>query len=230
MGVGTLPGVWQTERLPGVVRPDHGMVRASTTATLTDTCLEKTRVFNNNLKEWNRKPFLRRDWTTFGVPFAKAHREWKANLRLTAGQHFPQANSVDTSTAMKNHQADTVDALTNLAKAMAADRATVATLTDTIAQLLSELASSQAKLISSLLDNPRLLKRLSDRGGSWNTSGGVAYGKTSGGGAARPWDGPSIYYCHTHGHKCPPPSFKCPEPATGHIKNATKKYTRGGRD
>ena len=25
------------ERLPGVVRPDHGMVRASTTVTLTDT-------------------------------------------------------------------------------------------------------------------------------------------------------------------------------------------------
>ena len=27
----------QTKRLPGVVRPDHGMVRASTTVTLTDT-------------------------------------------------------------------------------------------------------------------------------------------------------------------------------------------------
>ena len=34
---GTLPGVGQTERLPGVVRPDHGMVRASTTVTPTVT-------------------------------------------------------------------------------------------------------------------------------------------------------------------------------------------------
>ena len=59
---------------------------------------------------------------------------------------------------MTNHQADTVDTLTNLATATAADRATVATLTDTIAQLLSELASAQAKLISFLLDNQRLLK------------------------------------------------------------------------
>ena len=48
-------------------------------------CLVKTGVFNNDLKEWNRKPLLSRDWTTFRVHFSKAHREWKANLRLTAG-------------------------------------------------------------------------------------------------------------------------------------------------
>ena len=131
---------------------------------------------------------------------------------------------------MTNHQADTVDTLANLATATAADRATVATLTDTIAQLSSELALAQKKLISSLLDNQRLLKRLSEKGGSWNTSGGVTDRKTSGGGASGPWDVPSIHYCHTHGHKCPHPSFKCPDPATGHKNNATKKDTRGGRD
>ena len=106
----------------------------------------------------------------------------------------------------------------------------MATLTDTIAQLSPELASAQAKLISLLLDNQRLLNRLSDKGGIWNTSGGVTDRKTSGVGAARPWDGPSIHYYHTHGHKCPHPSFKCPEPNSGHIKNATKKDTRGGSD
>ena len=83
----------------------------------------------------------------------------------------------------------------------------MASLTDTIAQLSSELATAQAKLISSLLDNQRLLKRLSDKGGSWNTSGGVTDRKTYGGGVAGPWDGPSIHYCHTHGHKFPHPSF-----------------------
>ena len=97
--------------------------------------------------------------------FAKAHREWRANIRLTGGQHFPRANAVD-STSLATHQADTVDALANLATATAADRATVATLTDTIAQLLLELASAQAKLILSLLDNQRLLKKLSEKGGS----------------------------------------------------------------
>ena len=87
---------------------------------------------------------------------------------------------------MTTHQADTVDALSNLATATAADRETVATLTDTIAQLLSELASAQAKLILSLLDNQRFLKKISERGWSWNTSRGVADGKTSRGGAAGP--------------------------------------------
>ena len=157
-------------------------------------CLEKTGVFNDDLKEWNKKPLLCCDWTTFRVHFSKAHREWKANLRLTTGQHFPRANAVDTSTAITNQQADTVNALFNLATATAGDRARVATLTDTIDQISSELASTQAKLISSLLYNHRFLKRLSERGGSWNTSGCVADGKTSGGGAAGPWDGPSIHY------------------------------------
>ena len=151
-------------------------------------------------------------------------------MRLTPGQNFPRSNDVDTSNATTNHHADTVDALANLATATAADRATVATLTDTIAQLSSELASAQAKILSYLLDNHRFLKRLLERGGSWNTSGGVTDIKTSGGGATGPWDGPRIHYCHTHGHKCPHPSFKCPEPATGHIKNATKRDIRGGRD
>ena len=74
------------------------------------------------------------------------------------------------------------------------------------------------------------LKGYQIEGGSGNTSGGRTDGKTSGGGVAGPWDGPSIHYCHTHGHKCPHPSFKCPKPTTGHIKNATKKYTRGGTE
>ena len=51
-------------------------------------CLAKTGVFNDELKEWNRKPLLSRDWIMFRVHFSKAHRKWKANLRLTAGQHF----------------------------------------------------------------------------------------------------------------------------------------------
>ena len=186
-------------------------------------CLAKTGVFHNDLNEWNWKPPLIRDWNTFRLHFAKAHRKWKANLRLTAGQHFPCANTVDTFNSTADHQSDTVESLSNVATATTVDRATVATLTDTITQLSSGLASAQAKLISSLLDNQKLMKILSERGGNWKTSGVGADGKTSGGGATGPWDGLSIHYCHTHGYKCPHPSFKCPEPAAGHIKNATKK-------
>ena len=91
-------------------------------------CLAKTGVFNDDLKEWNRLRLLERTWSKFRVNFAKAHREWRANLRLTVGQHFPRANAVD-STSLTTHQADTVEALDNIATATAEDRATVATLT-----------------------------------------------------------------------------------------------------
>ena len=104
-------------------------------------CLTKTGVFNDNLKEWNFLPLLDRTWPKFRVHFDKAHREWRANLRLTVGQHFPRANAVE-STSISNHQAETIDALANLATATAADRTTVDTLTDTIAQLSSELVSA----------------------------------------------------------------------------------------
>ena len=53
-------------------------------------CLEKTGVFNDYFKEWNRFPLQDRNWPKFRVHFAKAYREWRANLRLTAGQHFPR--------------------------------------------------------------------------------------------------------------------------------------------
>ena len=99
-------------------------------------------VFNEDLKEWNRLPLLDRTWSKFRVHYEKAHREWRANLRLTVGQNFPRANAVD-STSRTTHQADTVDALTNLETATAADMETVATLTDTIAQLSLELTSAQ---------------------------------------------------------------------------------------
>ena len=75
-------------------------------------CLAKMGVFNDDLKEWNRLPLLDRTWSKFKVHFAKAHREWRANLRLTAGQHFPRANAFDY-TSLTNHQAETVDAFAN---------------------------------------------------------------------------------------------------------------------
>ena len=125
--------------------------------------MAKTGVFHDDLKEWNRKPPLSRDWNTFRVHFEKAHHEWKANLRLTAGQHFPHANAVDTFNPSSDHQSDTKEALDNLATVTSADQATVATLTETLAHISLELASFQAKLISSLLENHELIKRLLER-------------------------------------------------------------------
>ena len=123
-------------------------------------CLAKTWLFHNHLNDWNQKPPPSRNWNTFRVHFTKAHREWKANFRLTTGKKFPHANAVDTFNPTAEHQSDTLEALSNLEMSTPENRATVSTLTDTIVQLSLELASDHVKLISSLLDNQKLLKRL----------------------------------------------------------------------
>ena len=79
-------------------------------------------VFHDNLKEWNQKPTLSHDWNTFRLHFAKGHREWKANLLLTTGKHFPRTHVVDTFNCTDDHQLDTVEALANLATATSVDR------------------------------------------------------------------------------------------------------------
>lgn len=71
--------------------------------------------------------------------FAKAHRDWKSKLRIAAGKLFPWTNlSAATPSDPVNEKRE---ALANLATTTAADRSTVSTLTDTIAQLSSKLAS-----------------------------------------------------------------------------------------
>ena len=150
-------------------------------------------------------------------------------MRFIVGTHFPRANAITGyPSPTVDAQAKTVDALASLATATAANRATVATLTNTIARLSSELAAAQAKLISSLLDKQKLLKKLSERNGGRNTSRGGTDNATSGGAGNGPWDGPCIHYCHTSGFKCPHSSFHCPCPGPNHIKNATKKDTIQG--
>ena len=193
------------------------------------TAVSASGVFIDDVKDWRKQAAIDKTYAKFKPFFSKAHREWRKTLRATAGGHFPRANSAPERFHYPSNSptasTELSESIANLATATAADRATVATLTDTVAKLSAELASAQAKLISVLLENQKLLKLVSGRGS--RTSGGES--KTSGGEAQGPWSGPTIHYCHTHGLQCPHPSFKCPEPATGHIKNATKKDTMGGK-
>ena len=115
---------------------------------------------------------------------------------------------------------DTADALANLATATSADRATVATLTDTVAKLSAELADAQGKLVQALLENGKLLKQLASR----TTRGMTGSGFTTSGGA----DAPKVHYCHTCGYLSNHPSFRCEKPGPNHQRMATKRDTMGG--
>ena len=154
-------------------------------------CVAKAGVFQDDLKDWNKQDPANRTWANFKKFFTTAHREYKANLKLTIGTLFPQANAVSgVPSPNATAQAETMNALANLATATASDRVTVATLTDTIARLFYKLASTQAKLISSLMDNKKLLKRLADLNGGRSTSGDGTANTTWGGAGNEPWDGP----------------------------------------
>ena len=112
---------------------------------------------------------------------------------------FPRVNSSPISGSILSN--DLSESLTKLATATYADRAMVATLTDTVSTLSAQIADTQANLVSSLLVNQKLLKLLS--GSEQRTSGG-AEGANNG-----------VKNDPIH-----------PDP--NHIKNATKKYTMGG--
>ena len=147
--------------------------------------------------------------------------------------------------------------LANLATATSTDRVAVASLTDTVARLSSELAATQSKLVTALMDNAALTKRRSGRGraggggtpgGGRTPGGGVPSGgggSTSGGGGSISGGGGAggserrrlrasdissdpVHYCWTCGYRSTHPSFLCPTPATGHQRNATKRDTKNG--
>ena len=127
--------------------------------------------------------------------------------------------------APSNFSTNLSKSLANLVTTILDDHAIVATLTDTVAKLSAELASIQTKLVSSLLKNQQLLKRISGQGhrNSGDTGGRKQGGNISGGEEKEPWSDPPIHYCLKHGFNYPHPSLKCPGPAANHVKNVTTK-------
>ena len=127
-------------------------------------------MFIDDIKDWRKQAATDKIYEQFKPFFSKAYQDWRKTLGATAGGNFPRVNSAPNQFQFPNLSPTSggesintklSDSLENLATAMAADRATVATLTDTVAKLSAELASPQAKLISVLLENQKLLKLVS---------------------------------------------------------------------
>ena len=97
--------------------------------------MANTGVFQYDFKEWNRKPPIGHDWKNFQTALCESASQVEGKLAPHRRTTFPCANADDDFISTADHQSNTVEALANLATATAADRATVATLKDTIAQL-----------------------------------------------------------------------------------------------
>ena len=175
------------------------------------TVVANTGLFHEECKKWRKRtPPQLKDWPSFKVFFAEAYADWRVGQRQTANIRYGSANAVTT----QGYEAETIEAIANLATATASDRATTARLTETNAKLTEELKKTQQKLVEALeklakLSNPRC--PLAPKTGKENDK--------------RPTD---RHYCWTHGYLCEHTSGRCPNPAEGHQRYATARKPLGG--
>ena len=189
-------------------------------------------VFQGDIKKRREQAATDKTYQKCKYFFMKAYRSWRKSLCITAGNYFPWVKSITYHTQNTSPMSGSVfsnklsESLANLATTTSADRATVVTLTDTMAKLSAELAAVQLELVSSLLEKQKILKLVSDR--CQRTSRG-------GGGTPNfqevnrrdPGQAPLFTTVIAHGFNCPHPSFKCPDLNSTHTKNSTKKDTIG---
>ena len=192
-------------------------------------------------------------WATFQTHFRDAHKAW--SLATGAAPPAPSFNAfaqsetqpsrspapsvrfatpasdatapTATSTLTPTHgelSQDTVEAIANLAVATRADRDALASLTATVAALQADNRAKDAA-IASLRAELRDARRNSRRSAPRNAANASPAANDN----RRTADsGNRVHYCWTHGFKCDHPGFRCPDPAPGHCKRATKYDTMGG--
>ena len=80
--------------------------------------------------------------------FAAAHREWRLFIQNETGTFYGAAHNTTANPDDGYLQQETVDAIANLATAMASDRAAIAQLMSTVERLTAELVTVNAKLVT----------------------------------------------------------------------------------
>ena len=165
----------------------------------------KTGIFADDCKEWQRLAAPARTWIAFKAKFALAHQEWRESQTNTAGNTYG-ANNMEA-------QADTANAINALASATASDRATMVSLSSSVATLTAQLATTQAQLAAS---QKALAKALAT-----NTPGNSRDKPKS------PY-GPNRHYCWTCGFDCDHSSSNHPNKAANHIDHVNWRNTKGG--
>jgi hypothetical protein len=104
----------------------------------------RTGIFSDDCKIWKRRDAAYKTWPQFKTDFALAYQEY--NKALGIG---PSAAGFHTE-AFHAHQAETIDAITNLATETAADRLAVAHLTSMNAQLVADIKVITNQLVAAL--------------------------------------------------------------------------------
>jgi predicted ATP-binding protein involved in virulence len=152
-------------------------------------------------------------WLQFKLDFAMAHQEFRLTNQ-TAHQSGFHSDNMMIEQGHGDTMQHTVDAIAQLATAMASDRGTVATLTVTNAKLASQLEAAQAYI---KMINDVILALKAKLKPAWQ--------------AQRPAKSTNKNtYCWSHGHQVhkdhTSSTFKARK--DGHQEMATKENTMGG--
>ena len=85
--------------------------------------------------------------------FVAAHREWRFLIQNYSGAPYGTAHNATANPDDGYLQKETVDAITDLATTTTSDRSVIAQLMDTVARLMTDLATVNAKIVFTLQTN-----------------------------------------------------------------------------
>ena len=109
----------------------------------------RTGLFSDECKTWRKKDPPDQTWTTFKAEITLTHqdlRESQVTVQNTVYQN--QANLIQEDAMPDN--AEALAAIAELANTATSDQNTIATLTNTNAQLCKEIAATNSKLADAL--------------------------------------------------------------------------------
>jgi hypothetical protein len=109
------------------------------------TLVFNTGLFPDDCRAWQSRAIAEKTWAQFKLDFATAHHEFRLTNQTAQQSGFHSANMMIEQGRDESMQ-DTVDAIAQLATAMASDRGTVATLTTTNTKLATQLEAAHAQI------------------------------------------------------------------------------------
>ena len=163
--------------------------------------VSNTGLFEEECKKWRKKATADKTWDNFKTQFTEAHQDLRDSQR-TARDAGYQANSAEEE--QEDQSMNALQAIEHLANATIEDRETIATLTKTNSELVTENSDLTERLVKALED----LAEKESQGGK----GGGKYKQK---------------YCWSHG-ACNHMSKDCNTPKPGHKAQATKENKMGG--
>ena len=122
--------------------------------------IDKCGLYQDNCRDWSRKPQSDKTWVNFKTHFARSFKETRRSSRtsITEGYVAHVHAAQENSELFTEMQQDHTLALANLATATQADRTLVALLTKAILEISSQVALLTAKLTTSQAENARINK------------------------------------------------------------------------